>query len=402
MFSAFRHRDYLLYWIGAFVSFTGSWVQTVCYGWLTYQITNSKFWLGLIGFVGSLPLLLLTLFGGALIDRVNKRRMLIITQSLFAIFAVILGMLYSSGVLTKANPSARYYILTVALLQGIVMSVDIPLRQSMPSSLVPKESLMNAIVLNSAAFNLARMTGPAVAAWLMARSITSCFYVNAASFLAVIAALVFMRTNMAPRNDKSRPIVSEVSDGLKYIRSNRQISKLMLMIAISAMFVMPYMTLMPVFARDVLKSGQASYGLLFTSIGLGAFIGAIVLARLSSLPRRGWIIIVSSFFGGLFMLAFANSHSMYYSRILLVGVGFMVVSFNQTSNSLIQYHAKEEYMGRVMAAFTFLFVGLSPLANLQAGILAEAIGAPLTVSIWAVIFFATAFYVATQKDLREI
>jgi MFS family permease len=406
----------LLYWTGGLISFTGSWVQSVCYGWLVYEITDSKLWLGIIGFIGALPLSGLTLFGGAIADRVDKRRTLIATQSLFAVFALLLGLLVGAGVIAKHNYPARYYILTIAFLQGIVMSLDAPVRQSMPALLVPKQDLMNAIVLNSAAFNGARVIGPALGGILVAKvGMAPCFYINAASFLAVIAAVVFMRTRPAPINATDSSIFADVMEGLRYVRAEPRIYKLMMTLSVSSLFVMPYVTLMPVFARDILapanRTGTAPVtsghqaavlGALLSSVGIGAVVGALVLAKLSSMPRRGRILLAASAAGSVLLIAFANSRSLIISQAILVGIGFCVVSFNQTTNSLIQHATDDKFRGRVMSAYVFVFMGLSPLANLQAGGLAQVIGAPMTVTIWGIIFMGAAAYLATQNDVLKL
>ncbi len=168
MFTALRHRDYRLYWIGAVISFIGSWTQSVSYQWLVYEITGSKLWLGIVGFAGSLPFFALTLFGGALADRVNKRKTLIVTQSFFVVFAFILGVLVQRGIIAKSFEPAKYIVTIIAVLQGVVLSLDQPLRQMMPATLVPKEDLVNAVMLNSSAFNGARIIGPMTAGYLIA------------------------------------------------------------------------------------------------------------------------------------------------------------------------------------------------------------------------------------------
>lgn len=397
MFSALRNRDYLLYWTGALVSFTGSWVQSVCYTWLVYEITGSKFWLGLVGFIQALPLLGLTLFSGAIADRVDKRKTLIVTQGLFVVFAASLGVLYQTHNLNN------YSIIAVAFLQGIVLSLDMPIRQAMPASLVPKKDLMNAIVLNSASFNGARIIGPALGALTAAKlGIALCFYINAISFVAVIIALLMMHTRTPATPSNGKPVLHDMLDGLRYVLREHRILKLMLILAISSLFVMPYITLMPVFAKDILKAGIKGNGFLLTSVGIGALAGALLLAMLSSMPRKGRILLVSSAIGSLMLIAFANSRVMIISEMVLVGLGFCMVSFNQTANTLIQGATDNAYRGRVMSTYVFVFMGLSPFANLQAGLLAQAIGAPMTVTIWGIILLCLAIFIATRRDILDL
>jgi len=388
VFSAFRNRDYLLYWLGAAVSFTGSWVQSVCHGWLVYDITDSELWLGLVGFFGALPTSGLTLFGGAIADRVNKRHALIFTQSMFAVFAAILGVLVQTGTVTK------YHIIVIAFLQGFITAVDAPMRHSMPAVLVKKDNLMNAIALNSAAFNSARIIGPAVAGLLVANfSMALCFYLNAASYLAVIIALLLIKTRTPAKPKSGASVFIDIADGLRYIKQEKRILNLMLVLAVSSLFVMPYVTLIPVFAKDILKMGIEANAKLLTSIGIGAVVGSLLLAGLSHLPGRARILIISSAIGGVMLIAFANSEHLLLSQIILIGLGFSVVSFNQTTNTLIQGVTDDAYRGRVMSVYVFTFMGLSPLANLQAGVLAHTLGAPLTVTLWGFIFLSLSVFI---------
>jgi len=403
MFTALRHRDYRLYWIGAVISFIGSWTQSVSYQWLVYEITGSKLWLGIVGFAGSLPLFALTLFGGALADRINKRKALIVTQSFFVIFAFILGLLVQKGIVAKDYAPAKYIVTLIAVLQGIVLSLDQPLRQMMPATLVPKEDLVNAVMLNSSAFNGARIIGPMIAGYLIAHvGMASCFYVNSASFLAVILALALMHKETPAAVTEKKSLIEDTLEGLRYITNHNQIRKLMLAVGISALFVMPYATLMPVFAKDVLKVGVKGNAALLTSVGIGALAGTLTLAGAAKREGRGRMLVLASAIGGILMISFAGSRNFLVSRLLLIGLGFAIVSFNQTANSLIQLASDDRFRGRVVSGYAFIFLGLAPFANLQAGGLAEALGAPTTVAIWGVIFFATSIFLITQKDMMVI
>lgn len=402
MFTALRHRDFALYWLGGLVSFTGSWVQSVCYSWLVYDITGSKFWLGLIGLISGIPLLF-TFFSGPLVDRLDKKRTLMVTQALFAAFALILGILVSHGVIAKGNYAARYYILAVAFLQGIVLSIDQPIRQSMPSNLVPKKHLGNAIALTSASFNGARIIGPTLGALIMGGwGAAACFYANSVSFLAVIAAMLFMNIELPAKGRGESSVLADLIEGFTYIFREPQILKLMVFATVLSFFVMPYMTFIPVFAKDILKAGVKGNGMLFTSVGVGALAGALLLAKTSDMPKRGRMLLISSALGSVLMIAFANSKEFWISQLMLIGLGFMVVSFSQTTNSLIQYTTSDEFRGRVMSLYVFVFMGLGVVANFQAGALAEKFGAPMAVTIWGFIFMALAVYIATQKDILNL
>ncbi|HOK55101.1 MAG TPA: MFS transporter, partial [Armatimonadota bacterium] len=268
------------------------------------------------------------------------------------------------------------------------------MRHSMPAVLVKKDNLMNAIALNSAAFNSARIIGPAVAGLLVANfSMALCFYLNAASYLAVIIALLLIKTRTPAKPKSGASVFIDIADGLRYIKQEKRILNLMLVLAVSSLFVMPYVTLIPVFAKDILKMGIEANAKLLTSIGIGAVVGSLLLAGLSHLPGRARILIISSAIGGVMLIAFANSEHLLLSQIILIGLGFSVVSFNQTTNTLIQGVTDDAYRGRVMSVYVFTFMGLSPLANLQAGVLAHTLGAPLTVTLWGFIFLSLSVFI---------
>lgn len=395
-FPALRYRDYRLYWIGAMTSFTGGWVQATTYSYLIYEITGSKQWLGLVNAVGAIPLFVLTLFAGAVADRVNKRKALVLTQSLSACFAIILGALVGSGNIT------RYHILVIAFLQGIVMAFDAPIRHSMPVHLVPKLHLTNAIVLNSAAFNAARIIGPALGGYIAAKmGMSICFFVNAASFLAVIGALVMIKAKTPPCADLDVSLRDNLFAGLRYVWKKRVIRKLMIALTIYTMFTFPYLMLIPVFAKDILKVGIQGNGSLLMSVGLGALIAAVVLASLSKMPRLGRLLVIASTLGAVLLIVFASSESFLLSRLMLVGIGFSAISFSQTCNSMIQNIADDPLRGRVMGVYVFIFMGLSPFANYLTGYLAERFGAPTTVTICGLMFLAAGGFLATQRDVLK-
>ncbi|MEN6521918.1 MAG: MFS transporter [Armatimonadota bacterium] len=350
--------------------------------------------LGLVNAVGAIPLFVLTLFAGAVADRVNKKKALVLTQTLSACFAVILGILVGSGHITK------YHILVIAFFQGIVMAFDSPIRQSMPIHLVPRKYLTNAIVLNSAAFNTARIIGPAIGGYIAAKmGMSICFFVNAASFFAVIGALIAVKAKTPPGADLEVSIKDNLLDGLKYVWKKRIIRKLMIALTLYTMFTFPYMLLIPVFAKDILKVGIRGNGSLLMSVGIGALIAAFVLASLSRISKLGRLLIIASTLGSGFLVIFANSGNFLLSRSMLIGMGFSAISFSQTCNSMIQNLADDALRGRVMGVYTFIFMGLSPFANYLTGLLAEHFGAQMTVTIFGLMFFLTGGFLATQRDV---
>lgn len=399
MFSALQNRDYRLYWIGSAVSMTGGWVQSICHGWLVYQLTDSRFLLGLVGFVGAAPLFGLTPLGGAIADRYNKRNILLLTQSCFALTALSLGVLVSLNVVNI------YHIIGIASINGLLMAIDAPTRQSIPVHLVGKKDLGNAIALNSAAFNTARILGPALAGVLVMKlSMALCFFVNSASYVAVILALLAVRADTDPETtDGSATVLMDVREGFHYIWSEPRIRTLILMAAVPSLFVMPYQMYMLIIARDVLKVGLDGYGQLISTTGLGALVGALILAKFARLERRAPMLLSSALVNAVVLILAANSKNLLLTHFSMAGVGYCCVVYNATSNTLLQTISTDAMRGRVMSGFVFVMMGLSPFASLQAGTTAELLGAPAAMTIGAGIFGATSLYVLlTQKRVREL
>lgn len=398
MFSSLKNRDYRLYWTGAMVSFTGSWVQTICHGWLVYEITGSRFWLGLIGFIGAAPLFGLSFIGGAIADKVDKRRFLIVTQFLFGVFAVLLGVLVAKHAVSKYNIAA------IAFCTGIVAAMDAPMRQSIPIEIVGKKDLANAIALNSVAFNFARIFGPALAALLVKQiGMSWCFYANAISYAAVIAALVFMHVKTPPANEDGESVFSDLRAGFSYIRSERTIAVLIIMTVVPSLFVMPYGSLVLIMSKDILKAGITGYSSLMMATGIGASIGALVLAITAKSEKRGLRLLIAAVFDSFMLLLVAASRDIHLTRFAMMGVGFMTVNFNAMMNTLLQSLSSDRFRGRVMSAYVFAMMGLSPFASLQAGTVAQLWGAPVALTLGGLLFAAMAIFIyLTRRDVREL
>ena len=272
-----------------FVSLIGTWIQSVAQSWLVFQLTNSAFLLGVVGFLSSIPVFFLSLFGGVLADRMNKRNILIATQTAFMLLAFILAILTQMKLITPGE------IMLIALLNGIVMAFDAPSRQAVVVDLVGRENLFNAIALNSAAFNSSRIIGPALAGILVAYiGMSGCFYINGISFLAAIIALFLIRINRNFNSERNKPALQDLRDGLIFIKNNRLILILVTMIGIVSLFGVAYVMLMPIFANDILKVGVQGLGVLMSSTGLGALLAALTLARLGDFKYKGRFLILSS------------------------------------------------------------------------------------------------------------
>ncbi len=394
---ALAHRNYRLYFLGQLVSLTGTWMQSVAQSWLAYRLTGSAVLLGVVGFVSQVPSLLLAPAGGVIADRADRRRTLIATQS------ASMALAFALAVLTLSGQVRVTHILVLAGLLGAVNGIDIPVRQSFVVDMVGRDTLANAIALNSSVFNGARVVGPAVAGILVAAIGEGwCFAANGVSFLAVIASLVAMRLPpFRPHPATTSPWASLLA-GLGYVRRTRPVRALLLLLGLVSLTGMPYTVLMPIFADRILHGGARGLGLLMGATGVGAVTGAIALAARRGTSGLGrWLAFCAAGFG-VALILFAFSRSFWLSMALLVPVGFFFVNQMAASNTLLQSLVPDGYRGRVMAAYAMMFMGMAPLGALAAGAAAERIGAPWTVAagglcciVGAAVFAAR---IATLRD----
>jgi len=358
------------------VSLIGTWIQQIAQSWLIFQITNSSFLLGVVGFLSTIPVFVLSLFGGVLADRLNKKNILIFTQVAFMILAFILAIFTQMKLIT-ANQ-----IMIIAVLNGIVMAFDAPARQAVVVELVGKTHLPNAIALNSVAFNSSRVIGPAIAAIFVSTiGMSGCFYINGISFLAVILALVFININRNPVKPGNQGPLNDLIEGLKFVKDNRLILGLISIVAVVSLFGVAHIILMPVFANDILKVGVKGLGLLMSSVGLGALIGALVLARLGDFNYKGKFLVVSSFIFAIALIFFAISKNYLFSLVSLFFVGASSVAAVALINTILQTNIEDRFRGRVMSLFMITFAGMMPFGNLIAGLLASRFGASFAVMI---------------------
>lgn len=358
-----------------FVSLIGTWIQAVAQSWLVFDLTKSVFLLGLVGFLSSAPVFFLSLFGGVFADRVNKKKILLFTQNAFMLLAFVLALLVQFKVVTPSQ------IMFIAVLNGIVMSFDAPTRQSIVVELVGKDRILNAIALNSAAFNSSRIIGPALAGiFIAAIGMTGCFYINGVSFLAVIIALLLIRIKPPQKRSNQMTFMKDLGQGLSYIKNHSIIMILISMVAVSSFFGVSYAILMPVFANDILKVGARGLGMLMAASGLGALIAALSLARMGDFRRKGRFLIVSSIIFAFSVILFAFSKSYVLSLAVLAVTGWASVSAMSITNTLLQTMVSDEFRGRVMSAFMFTFAGIMPFGNLVAGMFSQAFGVSLTVA----------------------
>lgn len=398
MFDALRYRNYRLYWAGIFLSAIGSWVQNTAQGWLVFDLTHSSLMLGTVGFLGALPVTFLTLLAGVLADRVDRRRLLFVTQAVLMVSAFTLGLLTSMGIV------AVWHVMVLAMMSGFATAFDQPVRQSVVPTLVKKRHIMNAIALNSSAFNSARIIGPALAGILVpAVGLGKCFFLNSASYMAFIAAIALIRIESFRTADEQPDIWTDFRSGLRYVRTNKTVRTLVCLSAVPSIFAMPYAMLMPVFAREVLGVGVKGLGLLMSSVGVGGLTGALTLAMLSKSERKGLILTTASLLLPVALVLFANSQDFRLSQVFLVGVGFCNLAYLASTNSLIQSIVPDELRGRVVSTYMFAFVGLAPLGQLLMGAIAQAVGAPLAVTMGAIVCAACALMVAAfQPQIRRL
>jgi MFS family permease len=387
-FSAFRHRNFRIFWTGAFLSNIGTWMQSVAQGWLVLQLTNSPFLLGLTGFASSLPMLLLLLVGGVFADRVDRRRLLIGLQVALMSFAATLAILTALGIVHIAH------VLALSLLTGVAFAFSAPTYQSMISELVDREDLVNAIALNSTQFNLSRVIGPALTGAIVALGgLALCFYLNAASFLAAIVGLFLLRL---PRVERPAPpgLWDSFLEGVAYVKGRPRVKAILLSVAAISVFAMPYATMLPVFARDRLGLGPGGLGYLMASAGIGAVTGALTLAARSPVPRRGLNVLGGMALTGAGVLGFSLGTTFWVAAPFLFVIGFAATSTVALCNSLIQELVTDEMRGRILSMFGLAFMGALPLGNLLAGSAANLVGAPLAFTISGALLVGSAAVIA--------
>lgn len=374
VFRAFKHRNFQLFFSGQIISLTGTWMQSVAQSWLVYRLTGSVALLGLIGFAGQFPVFLLTSFGGAIADKYDRQRILVVTQTCSMIVAAILAGLALTGTI------AVWHLFVLASMAGVINAFDIPTRQSFVVDMVGKEDLLNAIALNSSMFNGARIIGPAIAGILVsAVGEAWCFLGNAVSYIAVITGLLLMRIMQKQAVASEGSAIEKIKEGFGFAAKTAPVRALLLLLGLVSLMGMPYAVLMPIFAEEILHGGVRGLGILMGASGSGALLAALLLASRKSIRGLGrWVAISSGSFG-VFLILFSFSRSFWLSALLLVPVGFSMMLQMASSNTLVQSMVPDELRGRVMAVYSMMFMGMAPLGALMAGSLAGIIGAPYTV-----------------------
>jgi MFS family permease len=403
MFRALSHRNYRLFWIGAFLSNIGTWMQAVAQGWLVLQLTNSPFWLGLDAFMATAPGFVLTLLGGVFADLIDRRRLLLYTQVVAGIAALALAALVATNVVN------RWMVLGFSFVTGCCMALASPSYLAMTYDLVGREDLANAIAMNSTQFQLSRVIGPALAGVAFRLfGLAGCFFANGLSFIAVVAALWMVRpehpTKTATHSIKDRRRVwRELVEGLRYVRNRPRVSSLLLLAAVNSLFGAPYFSMVPIYARDIFHLGETGLALLMGIAGVGAFLGALLVAYLGDFRRKGWFVLGGSIVFGLCITGFALSSRLTLSLMFLFGLGFALVVSVSITNTLLQKLVTDQMRGRVMSMFILSFMGTMPIGNIVAGTASNHFGPQYTLAVGGLVVTTVGIMVSIfNKRLRDL
>jgi MFS family permease len=394
---ALGNPNFRLFWSGNFLSNIGTWMQNVAQGWLVLVLTNSAFWLGVVGFAGSIPFLFFSLFGGVVADRVDKRRLLLVTQTIMMILAFLLAALAWFKVIII------WELVAIAFLNGIAMSMNAPSYQALVPRLVKREDLTNAIALNSAQFNMSRIVGPSLGGYAMALfGMAGNFFLNGVSFLAVLWALLRIRYP-AEKLSRHESMWSSLRGGFAYLRGERQMRVLLWMTAVVSFLGIPFLTFIPYFARDQLHAGESGLGWLMACSGLGAVLGATTVAARGVIRHRGRVLTICGVIFFLAIIGFSYSRRFALSECLAFCEGYNGILMISCFNVSIQHLSSDEMRGRIMSIYTTSFLGLPPLGALLAGALSRFISTGAVLSLMAataaVLFIG--FY-AFSRPLREL
>jgi MFS family permease len=383
-----RHRNFRLFWIGQTLSLMGTWMQVMAQGWLALQLSNSAFLVGLVSSIGSLPILVLSLPAGVLADRVSKLRLVTICQ---------VALLCEAGALwglTWTHHITIALLLILAACNGIASAFEIPSRQALMIELVGRDDLHDAIALNSSGFNLARIAGPMVGGAVIATAgIAWCFGLNALSYFAVLVGLYMIRLPARDTPVHTTSPLDGLVEGLRYMDETREVSVLMRLITVFAVCGIPYLTLMPVVARDLLGTGAGGYAVLLACVGIGGLAGALFLAAVGQRFRRGQLLMISSFSFAALLIVFALTRSEWLARAVLLVTGCMMIMNGALSNGILQSIVPDVLRGRVMAAYSLVVVGLAQVVgSFVSGAVAHAVGVDWAIGAGGAIMLGYALF----------
>jgi MFS family permease len=392
------HRNFRIFWSGQTLSLIGTWMQAVGEGWLALQLSNSALLVGVVAGASALPVLLLSLYGGVVADRNDKLKVVRIAQSLLLLQASVLWWF------TATNRLNIHLLILLATMNGLISAFEIPARQSFIVELVGREDLVDAIALNSAGFNLARVIGPSIAAIVIGTLGPKwCFALNSMSYLAVLAGLFMIHVPAWQRVESKNSPIEGMFEGFRYMRDTPLVAVLVRVVGVAAIFGMPFLAMMPVVARNVLKSGATGYGVLLTCVGLGALTGALSLAALGQRIPRGKLFVWATYGFATGLIIFSLMHRLIPAAVMLVFVGFGMMLHGALANGLLQSIAPDELRGRVVSAYVFVAVGLVPIGSFISGALAHYIGVEWAIGGCAVVVMVhSAWAFAKYPALRTV
>lgn len=373
-FSSLKNRNYRWFWLAMLLSFSGLMMQNLARGWLVYEITSSPFALGMVSAAWGVPMLLLSIFGGAVTDRVNKRNLLIVTQTSQGIVTVVIAVLIFTGAI------AVWHLVVAAALTGVIFAFNAPGRQALIPELVGGGELMNAIALNSMGTNLMRVGAPALAGVLVAViGVAGVYFISVGLYVLAVATLFMISPPQASREKATTTVARDALEGLRYIGRQPVVLSLLSLAFVSVFIAMPYMHLMPAFVVDVLDGGAPALGWLSASGGTGALLGALGIASLGNFRRKGQLMLAIALGFGVVLALFAFSGSLAVALLLIFGVGFANNGYLVVNNTLIQTSVPDWVRGRVMSIYSMTFA-LPFLGALLMGAVAERVGVPLVIA----------------------
>ncbi|MFI5162145.1 MAG: MFS transporter [Sphingobacteriales bacterium] len=399
-FNAFKSRNYRLYFLGQSASLIGTWMQKTAVSWVIYSLTHSTFMLGLTLFAGQFPSFLFSLLGGVVSDRYNRFRVLLTTQVASMLQATLLAIVILAGHYTV------WEILSLSVLLGIINAFDVPARQSLVYEMIDdKKHLSNALALNSSMVNLSRLIGPAIAGFVLENLGNGvCFLLNALSFLAVIGSLLLMKLPKYIKEIHTKNVFGELREGFGYIKRTPSIAFVIMMLGLISLFVLPYSTLLPVYAKDIFKGTASTFGILDSVIGLGAFAGAIFLASLKTGSNLKKILAINTLVFGAGLVFFSHEGNYPLALVFATVAGFGMMSQITVSNTLIQTTVEPNMRGRVISFYAMAFFGMQPLGGLFIGLLSKWIGTPDTMlaeGIFALLIGGLHFRFLRRQKLKS-
>ncbi len=396
MFSALKYRNFRLYFEGQLISVIGTWIQQIAMGWLAYRLTGSVLILATVTFMEQIPMLLVTPYISVLIDRYNRHTLLIITQVASMIHALTMALLVLTDVVQI------WHIMVLGIILGLINALDMPTRQAFYTSIVPRESLPNAIALNASVINGCRLIGPAIGGFIIALVGEGwCFLINGLSYMAVIVALLMMKVNYIKPNDDKKNILKGLKEGYVYVRNDNQLLSLILLMSAISFFAMPFNSFLPAFVTTILNKDSQTLGILLSCIGIGSFMAAALLAVRRSLIGIGQTLVYAALLMGTCLLLLSVTDIWYFAALLCIPFGFCIITILATINTLLQTLTLESMRGRVMGYLSMSFYGITPLGTIFFGYLEEIVG--LTVILFAegVLCLLTALvFITFRKKVR--